>query len=244
MRDVMCLRSYEMGVREMGRWQYVTVNDSSMRCYVTEPQNVTSPAVLVCMHGPGVDDFIRDICERFASNGIAAMAPDLYHRQSEPRVEPWKKIKDTEALYDMVQAMNALKELPRTDRERMGVVGFCMGGRLAFLYAAHDAYLRTTVVFHGGNIMVGKDGIPSPFEQARNIRTPMLGLFGSEDENPSPLDVQKIDAELTRLGKEHAFYSYEGCGHAFLNFTRPAVFRETQAKEAWATWLAWLNEYL
>lgn len=228
----------------MGQWDEVSVDDSSMRCYLTQPQDVNGPGVLVCMHGPGVDDFIRDICDRLASSGFAAIAPDFYHRQSEPRVEPWTKIRDTEALHDMAKAVNALKDLSGTDPDRVGVVGFCMGGRLAFLHAAHHPDLRAAVVFHGGNIMVAREGMPSPFEQARDIRAPLLGLFGSEDENPSPSDVQKIDAELTRLGKEHEFISYEGAGHAFLNFTRPAVFRKAQAEEAWAKCLAWLDRYL
>jgi carboxymethylenebutenolidase len=228
----------------MGRWNDVPVDDSHMRCYLTKPPEVQGPGVLVCMHGPGVDDFIRDICERLASSGFAAIAPDLYHRQREPRVEPWTKIRDTEALQDMAQAVQALQELAGTDPERVGVVGFCMGGRLAFLHAANNPELRAAVVFHGGNILVAREGLPSPFEQARNIRAPLLGLFGADDANPSPSDVQKIDAELTRLGKAHEFKSYEGAGHAFLNFTRPAVFREAQAKEAWAKCLAWLDRYL
>ena len=170
----------------MGRWNDVSVDDSSMRCYLTKPRNVNGPGVLVCMHGPGVDDFIRDICERLASSGFAAIAPDFYHRQREPRIEPWTKIRDTEALHDLAKAVNALKDLSGIDPERVGVAGFCMGGRLAFLYAANNPDLRAAVVFHGGNIMVARDGVPSPFEQARNIKAPLLGLFGSEDENPSP----------------------------------------------------------
>ncbi len=228
----------------MGRWNDVPVDDSRMRCYLTRPPEVQGPGVLVCMHGPGVDDFMRDICERLASSGFAAIAPDLYHRQREPRVEPWTKIRDTEALQDMALAVQALQELAGTDPERVGVVGFCMGGRLAFLHAANNPELRAAVVFHGGNILVAREGLPSPFEQARNIRAPLLGLFGADDANPSLSDVQKIDAELTRLGKAHEFKSYEGAGHAFLNFTRPAVFREAQAKEAWAKCLAWLDRYL
>lgn len=228
----------------MGRWDNVSVDDSIMRCYLTKPREVNGPGVLVCMHGPGVDDFIRDICERLASSGFAAIAPDFYHRQSEPRVESWTKIRDTEALRDMAKAINALKDLSGINPEKVGVVGFCMGGRFAFLHAANNPDLGAAVVFHGGNIMVARDGIPSPFEQARNIRAPLLGLFGSEDENPSPLDIRKIDSELTRLGKVHEFNSYEGAGHAFLNFTRPAVFREAQAKEAWEKCIDWLNRYL
>ena len=228
----------------MGRWEDVLVDGGRMRCYLTTPQEVNGPGVLVCMHGPGVDDFIRDICERLVSSGFAAIAPDLYHRQSEPRVEPWTRIRDTEALHDMAKAVQALKDRSRIDRERTGVVGFCMGGRLAFLHAANNPDLRAAVVFHGGNIMVARDGLPSPLEQAKNIRAPLLGLFGSEDENPSPSNVQTIDSELTRLGKAHEFHSYAGAGHAFLNFTHPVVFRESQAKIAWAKCLSWLHRYL
>ena len=228
----------------MGRWEDVLVDGGRMRCYLTTPQGVNGPGVLVCMHGPGVDDFIRDICERLVSSGFATIAPDLYHRQREPRVEPWTGIRDTEALHDMAKAVQALKELSGIDPERIGVVGFCMGGRLAFLHAANNPDLRAAVVFHGGNIMVARDSLRSPLEQAINIRAPLLGLFGSEDENPSPSDVQTIDSELARLGKAHEFHSYAGAGHAFLNFTRPVVFREAQAKTAWAKCLSWLHRYL
>lgn len=228
----------------MERWEDVLVGDSRMRCYLTTPRKVDGPGVLVCMHGPGVDDFIRDICERLASSGFAAIAPDLYHRQEEPRLEPWTRIGDTEALQDMAKAAQTLKNLSGIDPERMGVVGFCMGGRLAFLHAANNPDLRAAVVFHGGNIMVARDGLASPLEQARNIRAPLLGLFGSEDENPSPSDVRTIASELTRLGKAHEFHSYAGAGHAFLNFTRPVVFREAQANEAWSNCLSWLHRYL
>lgn len=228
----------------MGRWETIAVNDNPMRCYLALPQATQIPGVLVCMHGPGVDEFIQDICERLAAHGVAALAPDLYHRQPEPREEPWTKIKDTEALQDMAKAVKELKALADVDPARVGVIGFCMGGRLAFLHAANDPALRTAVVFHGGNILIARDGLPSPFEQAQKIQAPILGLFGADDQNPSPADVQKIDAELARWGKAHEFHSYVGAGHAFLNFTRPAVFRETQAQAAWAECLAWLDQYL
>ncbi len=228
----------------MGQWYDLPVDDSRMRCYQTKPRMGSGRGVLVCMHGPGVDEFIQDICERLAASGFAAIAPDFYHRQGQPRVEPWTRINDKEALHDMASAINALMDLSGISPDRVGVVGFCMGGRLAFLHAAHNPDLRAAVVFHGGNIMVARNGLRSPFEQARTIRAPVLGLFGAEDTNPSPADVERIDAELTRLGKAHEFHSYEGAGHAFLNYTHPAVFRETQAQEAWAKCLAWLTRYL
>jgi carboxymethylenebutenolidase len=119
-----------------------------------------------------------------------------------------------------------------------------MGGRLAFLHAANNPSLRAAVVFHGGNIMVARDGLQSPFAQARDIRAPVLQLFGLDDENPSPADVRTIDSELERLGKKHDLKGYEGAGHGFLNFTDRKVFRSEQAKDAWAKCLAWLNLYL
>lgn len=228
----------------MGIWKYVTVDDSRMDCFQAEPETANGAAVLVCMHGPGVDEFIRDICERLASHGYIAVAPNFYHRQSEPLVEPWTKMRDKQALRDMSAAMDEIAGLSSVDPRRLGVVGFCMGGRLAFLYAANEPRLKASVIFHAGDIMIAKDDIPSPFEQASKIRAPMLGVFGFDDENPSPADVKKIDSELARLGKEHHFISYDGAGHAFLNFTRPAVYREKQAKEAWKACVDWLNQHL
>src|SRR5438445_13330566 len=117
----------------MGRCYEVWVDDSPRRCYLAQPRAVHGPCVLVCMHGPGVDEFIRDICERLASSGFAAIAPDLYHRQREPRVEPWTKITDTEALRDMAQAVMALTALSGADPKRGGVVGVGLGVRLEFV---------------------------------------------------------------------------------------------------------------
>jgi carboxymethylenebutenolidase len=212
-----------------------------MRCLLVTPSNPDAPGILVVMHGPGIDDFIESVCERLAAAGLAVIAPDLYHRQQPPLVEPWTRIQDTEALADMAAARTALLSRPGVDAERHGAIGFCMGGRLAFLYAAHTPALRAAVVFHGGNIMVARD-MDSPFAQAEHITAPLLGLFGADDTNPTAHDVQTIDRELTRLGKSHEFHVYPGAGHAFLNFTRPEVFRPSQAEDAWARCLTWLQD--
>ncbi len=228
----------------MERWKEVAVGGRSMRCYRALPALPDAPCLLVCMHGPGVDPFIQDICERLAAHGIAASAPDLYHRQAEPLEEAWTKVRDSEALEDLTAALHDLKATPGVDPSRAGVLGFCMGGRLAFLFAAHQASLRAAVMFHGGNLFVARDGLPSPFDQAERVSAPVLGLFGADDKNPSVADVERIEAELTRLGKRHTFHTYAGAGHAFLNFTRPAVFRPEQAKDAWDLCLRWLDQHL
>jgi carboxymethylenebutenolidase len=225
----------------MGQWLDVPVGERRMRCFMIIPGQPGAPGILVLMHGPGIDEFIQDICERLANAGFAAIAPDLYHRQLPPLVEAWTKIQDAEALIDMAAARDTLLSQPGVDSQRHGVIGFCMGGRLAFLYAAHAPDLRAAVVFHGGNVMVARD-MASPFAQAERMNAPILGLFGAEDTNPTAEDVKKIDAELTRLGKTHEFHLYPDAGHGFLNFTRPAVFRSNQASDAWDRCLAWLRD--
>ena len=141
----------------MRSWKQVTVDDSRMACYLAEPEVANGAAILVCMHGPGVDDFMREICERFASNGFTALAPDFYHRQSEPRVEPGTKMRDKQALRDMATAMDEIAGLSSVDPQRLGVVGFCMGGRLAFLYAAVQAAVKTDVNHRGTEAQRKKD---------------------------------------------------------------------------------------
>lgn len=230
-----------------GQWESLTVDGSEMRSYLTLPEGKRPfPGVLVCMHAPGVDGFIQGICARLAESGFAAIAPDVYHRQGESDDNPLQqmaKLRDEEIVPDLSAAMAHLRELPGVDGGRTAVIGFCMGGRLSYLFASHDANLRASVVFYGGNIKVPwGEGTP-PFERTAQISCPMLGLFGDEDENPSPADVARIDEEMTRLDKVHEFHSYAGAGHAFLNQKRPS-YREESATDAWGRCVAWLHRHL
>lgn len=229
-----------------GREDRLEVDRSEMQAYVTLPEETPAPGVLVCMHAPGVDGFIRGICDRLAESGFAAIAPDLYHRQGPSDggpLERMAKLRDVEILRDLEVASHHLQRLVEVDAGRTGLIGFCMGGRLAYLQAAHDAKLRAAVVFYGGNILVAWGDGPAPFDLTSRIACPVLGLFGEEDTNPSPQDVERIDRELTRLGKVHEFQSYPGAGHAFLNDARPS-FRREAAADAWERCLAWLRRYL
>jgi len=230
-----------------GRWEELEVDGSEMRCHLALPEAASaSPGVLVCMHAPGVDAFIRGIADRLAENGFAAIAPDLYHRQTEPEENPlasMAKLRDAEVLPDLAAATARLRGLPEVDASRTGVIGFCMGGRLAYLQAAADPELRASVVFYGGNILVPWGDGPSPFDRTHSVGCPVLGLFGEEDQNPNPADVLKIDAELTRLGKPHAFQSYAGAGHAFMNADRPS-YRAEAAADAWRRCVDWLRQHL
>lgn len=229
------------------RWDTLGVDGSDMRCYLAVPEGGDpAPAVLVCMHAPGVDDFIRGRADRLAEAGLAAIAPDLYHRQSEPEESPlarMAKLRDDEVLRDLDAAAAHLGGQAGVEGARSAVLGFCMGGRLAYLFACHAPDLRASVVFYGGNILVPWGEGPAPFERSGSIGCPILGLFGAEDGNPSPADVARIDAELTRLGKAHEFKSYTGAGHAFLNESRPS-YRPEAAADAWQRCVAFLRQHL
>jgi len=223
----------------MGEVARLMVTGREMDCYVARPLATAKTGILTCMHGPGVDEFIRDICKRLASEGYLAIAPNVYHRQGKAASEPWLNVDDAEAIADMQAATDFLEAEGVTS---IGVVGFCMGGRLAFLELANDERLKTGVIFHGGNIMVARGSLPTPLEQADAITASVLGIFGADDTNPSPADMEMIDARLTSLGVTHRFESYAVAGHAFLNFTRPDMYREEQAKEAWSLCLSWLGD--
>lgn len=226
-------------------WDNIPVG--TMQCYLALPEAPPrAPGVVVCMHAPGVDPFIRGIADRLAQSGFAAIAPDLYHRDPLPQDDGLTKMKrllDEQILEDLAAATQHLQGRPEVDPGRIATIGFCMGGRIAYLHATADPKLRAAVVFYGGNIMIPWGEGPSPFDRSAAIQCPVLGLFGEEDKNPSPDDVEKIDAELTRLGKPHEFHSYPGAGHAFLNDTRP-TYRPEAAADAWDKCLKMLRQNL
>jgi carboxymethylenebutenolidase len=118
-----------------------------------------------------------------------------------------------------------------------------MGGRVSYLMAAANPYLKAAVAYYGGNIMVPWGEGPAPFERTGEIHCPLLGLFGEDDANPSPADMRKLDAELTKQGKAHEFHSYPGAGHAFMN-RRGERYRADADRDSWPKTLAFFAKHL
>lgn len=233
----------------MGHWQTVRVDGSGMRVYVDGPTaRAAAPGVVVIMHGPGLDRFIEDRVEDLARHGYAAAAPDLYHRQPQASADMMTRIgrlRDPEIVADADAAVETLRQLRSPRVGDLGVLGFCMGGRITYMLAgARPQTWKAAGVFYGGNIMKAWGDAPTPFDLTESIACPVIGFFGAEDTNPSTADVHRIDAELTKLGKPHEFHMYDGAGHAFLNFTNAERYRETQARDAWAKMLAFLGQHL
>jgi carboxymethylenebutenolidase len=187
------------------------------------------------------------MCDRFAEAGFVAIAPDLYHREEpDSKDDPMtrmSRLRDKSIIADMNAAVAYAKGLDEVVAGSLGVTGFCMGGRVAYLMAAASDAFSASVVFWGGNIMTPWGEGPSPFDITDKISCPVLGLFGEDDPNPNPADVAKIDAEMTRLGKPHEFHSYAGAGHAFMNESRPS-YRPEASAEAWKHAVDWFKRYL
>ena len=238
----------------MAQWDRIDVDASPMRLYVGMPSlGRAFPAVIVIHDGSGVDKFIEDRVENLAQRGYLAIAPDLYHRQTSAAAgvsedgDPLTRIgrlRDPEVINDVNAAVNYARRLKDTQLGDVGIIGFCMGGRVAYLMAASKPVFKAAAVFYGGDIMKAWGNGPTPFDLTPYIHCPMAGFFGAEDANPSPADVDRIAAQLDKYRKPREFHRYPEAGHAFLNFTNPATYREGPARDAWDKLIPFLQRSL
>ena len=244
-------------------WEHITVDDVPMKAYLAVPSgDGPFPGVVVAQHASGVDTFIQTVCDRLAQAGYVAVAPDLYHRQtdmtfeelgrmerSDPKrwptmMEKAQRTTDDEIERDVNATVEYLRGLSLVGGSSVGVIGFCGGGRIAYLMAARNETLAAAAVFHGGGILTARGESPPAFDLTAKIACPVAGFFGDDDENPSKEDVAKISAEMDRLGKAHQFHSYPETGHAFLDFSNAKAYRETSAADAWDKLVAFFGETL
>jgi len=201
------------------------------------------PGVLVIHHAPGWDESTKEIARRFAHHGYIAISPNLYHRfgpdlapddaAAAARAGGW--VTTEQFLGDAGGAVRHVRDLPISNG-KVGVIGYCSGGRQAFL-AACELPVDAAVDCYGAFVASNPPSeLPYPMhpvlDRAGSMSCPLLGLFGAEDKNPSQEEVAQIDAELSRLGKAHEFHSFENAGHAFFAVDRPA-YRVEAAVEGW-----------
>ncbi len=226
------------------------VNGEAMEMYAAVPSGSGPfPAVVIAFHVGGMDEFDKVMADRFAEEGYVAVVPDLFHRLSEeamngPRLDRLGHLSDPDIIADMNAAVEFLKSNSAIDNERIGVTGFCMGGRIAWLMAAVNPIFKATAPFYGGNIMSPWGAADqSPFDLTENINCPMLFHFGEIDGNPSQEDMVKLDTELNRLGKEHTFHTYPGADHAFMDWTG-ARHNAEGAEIAWPRTVEFFDKYL
>ena len=235
-------------------WIDIGVNASTMEGYLTQPEGEGShPAVVVIQEIWGVNSHIQSVVDRLPALGYVGLAPAMFHREGpmttglheemDTAIARMRNSTDADILADVNAAVDYLKGQSFVQGDKIGIVGFCYGGRVSYLAACSVSDLAASVVFYGGGIGNSLGDGPSPLEQTANIGCPMLGLFGVEDANPTPDDVAKMDSELTTHGKAHEFHSYDGAGHGFHCETR-ASYRPEAAVDAWGKAMAWFDRYL
>jgi carboxymethylenebutenolidase len=218
-------------------WQNAKIDGSNMALYLSTPEGSATVPGIVVVHGQsGLDNFIKDTTHMLAQLGYAAIAPNLYHRDGADCKDdnPTRKsrLRDLSIIRDIDGAIGLLKTHPKVNSSKLGIVGFCMGGRLVYLMSAASKDLKAGVMFYGGGTMVPFGEGPSPFDRTREINCPIQGHFGADDKNPSPEDMRKLDGELTKFNKAHEFHTYAGAAHAFVN-TGSSNYRPHAAALSW-----------
>jgi carboxymethylenebutenolidase len=200
-------------------------------------------SVVVIHHMPGYDLAMKEIARRFASEGYAALCPNLYYREA-PGASPDDAaamvranggVPDERLVGDVAGAAEYLRALENANG-KVGVIGYCSGGRQTFV-AACSLPLDAAVDCYGAFIINEPPaGLPASMTPvlglAPNLSCPLLGLFGAEDQYPGPEETAALSAELDRLGKHHEFHTYDGAGHAFFSVDRPS-YRPTAAVDGW-----------
>jgi len=214
-----------------------------IEAYLAQPLDRTGfGSVVVLHHMPGYDWPSKEITRRFASRGYAALMPNLHYRDA-PGASPDDAaaacranggVPDDRLVGDVSAAVSYLKALDGSNG-KAGVIGYCSGGRQAFL-AACKLPLDAAVDCYGAAIVRAPEGLPIKMTPivglAADLSCPLLGLFGEEDKYPTPEETAELSAELTRLGKEHEFHTYAGAGHSFFSVNRPS-YRPEAATEGW-----------
>jgi carboxymethylenebutenolidase len=229
----------------------VDTPDGPMAVYQATPEGEATAAVIVVQEAFGVNDHIQDVTRRFAREGYVAVAPHIFHRAGGgtapyddfSKVLPlFAGLDDTKLLDDIDATIGALTERGFPP-ERIGIVGFCMGGRITFLVAARRR-LGAAVGFYGGGIVTGRfPQFPPLVGEAGGLQTPWLGLFGDTDESIPVEDVEQLRAALTDAPVAADVVRYPGAGHGFHCDVRPA-FDPEAAADGWQRTLAWFGSHL
>ncbi|HEY5645198.1 MAG TPA: dienelactone hydrolase family protein, partial [Pseudomonadales bacterium] len=181
------------------------------------------------------DTFTLAAAERFAAAGFLVAAPFIFHwwPKAAEMADKARASRDDWTVADLRATWALLAARSDVDMARVGIVGHCWGGRVAWLGAAH-LDVAACAMFYGGRIKLALgEGNPTAISLAPRIRCPVVGFYGNEDQNPSPEDVDDLSAALTASGVAHTFHRYDGAGHAFQNFPSPDRYREAQSEDAW-----------
>lgn len=226
---------------------------TTMRAYVAQPEKQKNlPGLMVFQEAFGVNQHIREVAERFANEGYIAIAPELFHRTAPPGFEGDYSnfqsvmphvgaLKDANLEADLHAAHDALLSRSAIDAQRIGCVGFCMGGRVSFL-ANLVLPLSAAISFYGGGIAKSERG-PGLLDRASETKAPIFFFWGGTDKHIGPEQRDAATKALRDAGKTFASMEFANAGHAFFCDARPS-YDKTAAEQAWALSTAFLRNNL
>jgi carboxymethylenebutenolidase len=234
----------------------VAVTGGNMPVYFARPANVQNPPViLVCMEVFGLHEWVKDITRRIGHLGAFGVAPNYYFRSETggvdltkftadelPKLFPIVNAKSDTELFADLDATVAWAKSQGGDTNKLGIIGFCRGGRNVWHYSTHSPNLKAGVAFYGSLIDKNDAAPKSSIDLAADVKEPVLGLYGEEDTGIKVEQVQQMEAALKAAGKTAEFHEYPGAPHGFVADYRPS-YRKDAAEDAWKQMTAWFKKY-
>ena len=230
-------------------------NGDEIHAYTARPEGKGPfPGVVLIHHIPGWDEIYREFTRRFAQHGYNAICPDLYCRSGHgkpddvtAKVRADGGVADAQVVDDLVAGAKWLRALP-TSNGMVGIIGTCSGGRHAMVVGAKSKDFNAIAdLWGGGVVMEQKDLTPkrpvAPIDMTKDVSAPVLGLFGNDDQSPTPAQVDQHEAELKKQGKQYEFHRYDGAGHGFFYYHRPG-YRAEAATDGWEKVFAFFAKHL
>jgi carboxymethylenebutenolidase len=212
------------------------------------------PGMVLIHHAPGWDEWYKECTRRFAHHGYLTISPNLYFRDGHgtpedvgAKVRAAGGVADEQVLGDLEGAMQFLRAQYNLNG-KIGVFGTCSGGRHGFLAACRLKGFSALVECWGGRVVPSKEELTpkqpvAPIDYTKDLSCPMIGIFGNDDKSPAPDQVNQHEAELKKHGKNYEFHRYDGAGHGFFYYDRPA-YRQEQTVDGWKKVLAFCEKNL
>lgn len=230
-------------------------NGDTIHAYFARPQGAGPyPGIVLTHHMPGWDEFYRETTRRFAQHGYLTVCPDLYCRAGHGspddiagKVRGEGGVADDQVVADLKGGLDFLKSLPNCNG-KVGIIGTCSGGRHSYLTACRTQAFDAVGNLWGGAVVAPADQLNekrpvAPVDYTKDLNCPVLGLFGNDDQSPSPDQVNTLEEELKKHGKNYQFHRYDGAGHGFFYYDRPA-YRQEQAMDGWSKVFEFFGKHL
>jgi carboxymethylenebutenolidase len=215
-------------------------NGQEAEGYLAKPATGSGPGVVVIQEWWGLVPHIKDICDRLANEGFVALAPDLYHGKAAAEPDEAQKLmmgmEMDRAARDMSGAVDYLVRLDAATGDKVGCVGYCMGGGLSLYLASLKSQIGACVIYYGV--------LPGAQPDLAQVQASVLGHYAENDQFAGPQAARALESQLKSQGKQVEFHIYPGTGHGFFNDTRPDVHDAEASKLTWERTLAFFRQHL